>query len=319
MDNKIMLIKTDKCCFISDLYTNKKDSYDYNYHTPMFKNWLFDGKKCTSTWARHWYRIEKYPEIITEEHTETVHKRYEIKDKKYIADSLPAVIPYENKNDYGENVIDSLYEFKKDTITSQQNVDVEIETVLEVENFHEVLFDFTGIHRWNYEERPYHITSANVHHQLIDEIMIPQVLLTEYPCRLTSKQMYDITRQYVREHIDKEQASITSDYDFCFTVKKIIPLYEPETLSYHNIFARTKKEREKVHFRVAKYKESTIFEMTDDINHYSGYSVIEGLTANSEKELKEKVDLWLTELIKKINKPLCTCDKCKGTGIIDKD
>ena len=66
MDNKIMLIKTDKCCFISDLYTNKKDSYDYNYHIPMFKNWLFDGKKCTPTWARHWYRIERYPEIVTD-------------------------------------------------------------------------------------------------------------------------------------------------------------------------------------------------------------------------------------------------------------
>ncbi|MDQ0204083.1 hypothetical protein [Pectinatus haikarae] len=318
MKNKIMLIKTDKCCFISDLYTNKKDSYDYNYHHSAFVNWLFDDKKCTQTWAKHWFRIEKYPETITVECVETINKRYEIKDKKYITDSLPAVILCANKNDYDEDVIDSLYEFKKDTITSQQKVDVEIETVLEVENFHEVPFDFVGIHEINFGDKPYHITSADVHHQLIDEIMIPQVLLTEYPCRLTSKQMYDITRQYVREHIDKEQASITSDYDFCFTVKKIIPLYEPETLSYHYIFARTKKEREKVHFRVAKHKESTIFEMTDDINHYSGYSIIEGLTANSEKELKEKVDLWLTELMKKINKPLCTCDKCKGIGIIDK-
>jgi hypothetical protein len=39
--------------------------------------------------------------------------------------------------------------------------------------------------------------------------------------------------------------------------------------------------------------------------------------ADSEAELKEKVDTWLESLIAIINKPLCQCAHCHGSGYID--
>jgi hypothetical protein len=57
--------------------------------------------------------------------------------------------------------------------------------------------------------------------------------------------------------------------------------------------------------------------MTHEQEKYKGYSVIPEMFANSEAELKEKVDIWLEGLMEIINKPLCQCPHCQGTGYID--
>ena len=97
----------------------------------------------------------------------------------------------------------------------------------------------------------------------------------------------------------------------------VIPLIEPETITYNNIFARTKRERNKILTTIKKYEEKSIFSMSDDKAQYKGYPVIPELCANSETELKDKVDMWLEGLIELINKPLCQCPQCKGTGYLD--
>ena len=56
--------------------------------------------------------------------------------------------------------------------------------------------------------------------------------------------------------------------------------------------------------------------MTNDQERYKSYPVIPEMCANSETELKEKVDEWLVGLIDIINKPLCQCPECNGTGFI---
>lgn len=56
--------------------------------------------------------------------------------------------------------------------------------------------------------------------------------------------------------------------------------------------------------------------MTYSPENYKGYSPIPEMYANSESELKEKVDKWLEGLIEIINKPLCQCPECRGTGYI---
>ena len=130
--------------------------------------------------------------------------------------------------------------------------------------------------------------------------------------------MYDITRQYIKENIDNSVAKITSDYDFCFAVKKIVKLLQPETITYQNIFGRTKKEREKIRYTTKEYKEITIFEMTHKQENYKGYTAIEPMYANNEDELKQKIDTWLKELITAINEPLVQCTHCNGTGYEEK-
>lgn len=314
---KIMVVKTDKGCFISDCFATS--GYDYNYHKSIIEKLLFNGKPPTSTYYPNWYYIEEYPTLIqVEKNGDIVNQRYELSDKSLVSNKMPEIISYEEKDNYNYDVIENLYSYKYDrTPNYLEEYPCEIQVVCEVDNYtFPPQIEYTGIHRWDYLDTPYIIKNADVQHQMLDKIIFPAVLLHESPCKFTSKQMYDITRQYILEHIDNSVAKITSNYDFCFTVRKLIPLIEPKMISYQNIFARTKRERNKIHTQIKKYEEKDIFEMTYSPENYRGYSPIPEMCANSESELKEKVDKWLTGLIEIINKPLCQCPQCDGTGFV---
>lgn len=314
---KIMVVKTDKGCFISDCFATS--GYDYNYHKSIIEKLLFNGKSPTATYYPNWYYIEEYPSLVqVEKEGNVINERYELNDKSIASDKIPEIIPYEKKDDYNYDVIESLYSFEYDREPNYlEEYPCNIQVVCEVDNYtFPPQIEYTGIHKWNYSDTPYTIKNADVEHQMLDKMIFPAVLLHKSPCKFTSKQMYDITRQYILEHIDNSVAKITSNYDFCFTVRKLIPLIKPETISYQNIFARTKRERNKIHTSIKKYEEEDIFEMTYSPENYKGYSPIPEMCANSESELKEKVDKWLDGLIEIINKPLCQCPECMGTGYI---
>lgn len=314
----MLCVKTNKGCFISDCFAT--GGYDYDYHRTSIIELLFNGKKATETYYKNWYYVEDYPSFIQKLKTGNVtNKRYELKNTSLVSEKLPIVIPYNEKENYDSDVIDSLYSFKYDNEPDYlEEIQYDIQVICEIDNYNfPPKMDYRGVHRCNYLDCQYSITNANVHHQMLDKMIFPEVLLHERPCKFTSKQMYDITRQYIIEHIDNSIAKITSNYDFCFEVRKIIPLIEPETITYQNIFARTKRERNKIHTSVKKYEEKTIFAMTNEQERYKSYVVIPELCASSETELKEKVDMWLEELIELINKPLCQCPQCKGSGYID--
>lgn len=313
---KIMLIKTNKCCFISDCYA-KEGSYDYNYHCSNIPNLFFDGEKAENTWSKRWYRIKQYPTKIERlEKAERINERYEIKDVENVTKKLPKSIKREDLENYDENIIDSLYCYAYDQEPDYMvDADVEVETVCELDKFVDFCdFNFKAIGKFNYDTKQYEVKKADIQHQTIDKIIFPEILLSNKPCKLSSKQMYDITRQYIRENIDGKHARITFDYDFCFTVKKIVPKLEPETISYQNVFARTKKERNKIYYKTVESKEIEIFQMTHNQANYKGYTAIGEIFGNTELELKEKINQWLSELIEIINKPLTQCKHCKGTG-----
>ena len=313
----ILCIKTNKGCFITDCTVT--GGYDYDYHRTALKDLLFDDKKPSDTYCRHWYYIEQYPTSIQKEMPgEYINKRYELKDESLASDKMPQVIPYEEEGNYNVDLIDSLYSYKYDQAPNYlEDVPYDIQVICEIDNYNfPPKLEYNAIQKVSWSDKQYTITNAQVQHQMLDKIIFPSVLLHEKPCKFTSKQMYDITRQYILEHIDNSVAKITSNYDFCFTVKKLIPLIEPETITYQNIFARTKRERAKVHTTVKKFEEKEIFEMTHDQRRYDNYTVIPEMHANSEAELKEKVDTWLEGLMEIINEPLCQCPHCQGTGYV---
>lgn len=317
---EIMLIKTDKCCFVSDCYA-KKGSYGYEYHNSTIPELFFDNKLPEKTWSNKWYKIPHFPKTVEKGiKGEKYNFRYEIKDSANITKKFPEVINYDDSDNYDAEILHSLYNYVYDTKPDYKvDADVKINTLCEIDNFIDFCdFNFKAVGRFGWTEKQYNITQADIKHQMLDTIILPDVLLINKPCSLSSKQMYDITRQYVREHINTEFAQITSDYDFCFTVKKLIPLLEPETISYQKIFAKTKKERNKIHYKTAKNTSVEIFQMTHDQAKYQGYTSIGGMFANSEYELKKKVNTWLIGLIDLINKPLRQCGHCSGTGYIDK-
>lgn len=313
----ILCIKTNKGCFISDCTVTS--GYYYDYHKTELKDLLFDGKKPSDTYYKNWYYIEQYPNSIQKEMPgEYINKRYELIDESLESEKIPHIIPSGEEREYNWDAIGSLYSYKREQ-TPPYLVDVtcDIQVICEIDNYNfPPKIEYNAIHRIDYSEKQYTITNANVNHQMLDKMIFPSVLLHEMPCKFTSVQMYNITRQYILDHIDNSVAKVTSNYDFCFTVKKLIPLIEPETITYQNIFARTKKERNEIHTVVKKFNEVEIFEMTHDQRRYDNYTVIPEMCANSEAELKEKVDAWLEGLMEIINEPLCQCPHCQGSGYV---
>lgn len=314
----ILCVKTDKGCFISDCKATT--GYDYNYHRPAIDKMFFDGELPAGTYYPNWFYIKQYPTTIQREvRGACVNQRYELVDIALESEKMPLVIPYEDENQYNSSLIESLYRFTYDQAPNyMEEVECEIQVVCEIDNYNfPPMFDYAAITKTGWTECLYTIKNADVKHQMLDKMIFPPVLLHERPCKLTSKQMYDLTRQYILTHIDNSVAKITSNYAFCFEVKKLVPLIEPETITYHNIFAKTKRERNKIHTTIKKFEEKSIFEMTHEQEKYKGYTSIPEMWANSEVELKEKVDTWLEGLMEIINKPLCQCPHCNGAGYID--
>ncbi len=309
---ELLCVKTDKGCFIANASTS--------YNRKPLKPLLFNGKSPSASYHPDWYYLEEYPTTIQQTRTGgIIDRRYEIIDESLISEKLPAVIPYEEESGYADNIIKNLYTYKYTVEPDYlEEVEYNIQIVCEIADYDfPPIMEYEAITRNSFSDRQYTIKNIDVQHQLLDKMLFPPMLLHERPCKFTSKQMYDITRQYILTHIDNSVAEITSNYDFCFEVKKLIPLIEPETITYQNIFARTKRERNKIHTTVKKYEKKTIFQMTHNQENYRGYTAIPELCANNETELKEKVDTWLEGLIEVINKPLCQCPHCQGTGFID--
>lgn len=311
------VVKTDKCCFISDC--NATNGYDYNYHKTGLEKIFFDGENPEKTFFPNWFKINEYPSKIQKLVTpESINKRYEIKNNNLVSEVMPSVIIYENRDNYDEDIFE-LYSYncdRQDPVL--EDVECSIEIVMEVENFElPAKMNYKAIGRSGFDNKEFSITNSNVNHQLFDRMIFPEVMLHTRPCSISSHDLYCLVRQHIKENIDTKAARITADYDFCFTVKKLIPLTEPETVSYSNIFARTKKERNKINYVTKTYKEVEIFEMTHQKNGYQNYTILKPIFADNEQELKNKIDEFLSHLIELINKPLKMCDCCKGTGYIE--
>lgn len=314
---KIQVIKTvEGVCFLTD---NLKDS---SYFTSKLPKLIFDGEKVKPTFHKNWYYLESFPsKIQVEVEGEITNRRYLLQERFQGAKNLPTEIKYEDRDNYlelDEEYFD-LYNYHFDRGDSSL-VDVEVvwEVLCVVSDFKESpLFSYDAIRSSGFQDSVYKVTNVDIQHSIIDKMLLPAPLLGGKPCKISSNKMYDIIRQHVRENINNSVARISSDYDFCFAVDKIVQLSEPETVNYQNIFATKKKDRAKWHTTVHKSKKVKIFEMTSERSKYQGYPIIEGLTANSEWELKEKLDTFLEELMKKINEPLEECECCKGTGYKD--
>lgn len=319
MNKEIYVIETDKCCFISDC--NATSGYNYTYHHCEIMNYYFNGEKPERTFYPNWLKISKFPEKVEKLISgKRKNERYRILNPDAVSKAYPEEIPYKESKNYDEYVLDSLYKLEYDEVEPYMEditKDFTIVKLMKIDNFKEAeSISFEGVQRLSFKDVKYEITNANVQHSLIDKMIFPEVLLHNCVSKFTSKQMYDITRNYIRNNIDSKYAKITSDYDFCFEVRKLIPLPEPEAITYQNIFARTKKERERIRTSIKRYNESLIFSMTNDIDKYQKYPIIPEMVANSESELKEKVNKWLEGIISEINKPLVVCPHCHGNGVI---
>ena len=325
---KITAIKTKK-----GYYLSANPAKDYGDSGLL--GYLFNGKAPESTFDKRWIFVQatSKPILIEKEVSQpAINYRYELIDKSMITDKIKEVFPRDVVSECNENGYDwywkkeyahlaSLYELKSDEQPKiRKLVDYELDIVMEIDEIkkHEGFSYQVQKTNWAHEGTTA-LTEKAIRHQLIDSIVFPSIILQNKPSKLTSFQAYKIVRQYIKDNINPKYAEITSDYEFCFTVKKRLEFSEPESFTVdvnNNIFS-TRKRKPKM---VQKYQKArlsdAIFEMTHANSNYKGYTAIQGFEGKDQTDLKQKIDFYLKNLIEFINTPLVDCPICKGTGFI---
>lgn len=324
---KIIGVKTNKGYYITDNCEND------SYFRTILSYYIINGEKATETFKKDWFFINKELSSI-EEYTdpEQINQRYELIDKELASNKIPLtlkkkdIVYYDeddNENCWKEDYrhLQSLYEFKYDTKPKELvQVEYEYNTVMEL-NIDEINSPNKFCYpvkrtQWS-SDGLIDLTNENFEHQIIDKVMFPSIVLHEMPCKLSSEQVYKILRQYIKQHINYEVAEITSDYDFCFTVKKKISLDNPhESKSeIHKANGRSYKPP-KYNKKYISTRSVSVFQMTYSPKCYDGYSCIDEIVAKNENELTEKMDGLCRETITMINEPLVDCPHCHGMGVI---
>lgn len=316
---------------LNDGYVVTENIGNKSYFHPKLQNLYFDGNKPQNTFHKDWFYVKELPQIIEKDiKVPPTNHRYELIDKTMTSEKIPDVLYrdeccYEN-DEYGWTFkkefahLSSLYEYKRDEHPDiKESIDFEIEIVFEIDEMKEggkfsYSFKKDNLFCKNFGE----ITEKDVQYQLLDKIFFPDFMLCHRPCKLTSRQSYDIIRKFVKDNINSKYAEITSDYDFCFAVAKKVPLHESYLEKYEIKKANGKSYKDK------KYREKLVkdrlikrvFEMTPIDKPYSGYTPIDGFSGQSTEDLKNNIDNFLNNLITRINEPLIDCPHCEGLGVI---
>lgn len=173
-----------------------------------------------------------------------------------------------------------------------------------------------------YSDKPAEVSlSSFVCYDDLEKAITPAFLLHSRPCSLTSKQVYQIVRQHIKDNYDRSVAQLSSDYDFCFTVKKVI---HTDKEKKQEILTAKNKSYRPPKFKTVKITESVdVFEMTWDgagsnnKGGYGNYTVISPWHADNLQEMKENIGQYLKGLMEEINKPLTVCQCCGGYGVME--
>jgi hypothetical protein len=322
----LLAIKTKSALYVSEKPGSRGNT--------SLTSYLVDGKKPKASFHKNWIVLDKPPKKIEREVSQpNINHRFVLKDPS-LSDKFQEIYQREDvavlgESDYGySNVwrwkpefegIEYLY---KEVSDSQPNtktsVEFEFSIILELDEIKEHGGFSYKAQKFCEHEGTFLITEKDAKNQLIDEIIFPEPVLPMKPTRFTSKQTYDIVRQYIKENINPQIAEITSDYDFCFKVKKRIPFSEPEKYTVDvnfDPFSKRKKQP-KYETRYRRERLVEIFEMTSAPRNYKGYTPIKGFQGKNHTDLKEKIDFYLEALMGFINKPIKDCPHCHGNGVV---
>lgn len=153
----------------------------------------------------------------------------------------------------------------------------------------------------------------------IQRAMTPNFAWHLGPCSISSHTMYRIIRSTIKERLDGRYATVTSDYDFVFEVKKKMPC-NPKEVSYHNPFSKTKKARAKVFYRLESDRLVKVLHLThrDRVHGLNyGAKIVEGVMGDNLADLGRKINERLCELTALVNSPVQICPNCDGSGMTD--
>lgn len=322
---KLYVIKTKSGYYFTDNLAHSE-----YYERTSIPGYNYDGIKPEKSFHKLWYFLKNKPKVISKTASGGyANERYELRDpvqfpslqKVYAKDEV-VLEDTSCETTFKDFFIEirSLYDRKTDKLPDvEEEKEFEWIEIMECEGIPkptEICFTKYKT-EWKGEGLD-HIKNENVKRFVLDDISTPQILRHTKPSRLTSKQSYDIIRYHILENINGKYAKVTSDYDFCFTVEKIVDLHDPYQITFdanYNPFSKRKK-KPKYEKRMVNERRVKIFEMTHKESNYEGYTPIEGFEGKTEEDLKKNVDDYLKELMDFINSPVKECPKCGGTGVI---
>lgn len=284
-----------------------------------------------------WYLIEgDIQEVIKSAPVPVKIIGYELTDKKYASAVIPVYIPAEDVttewDDNSESRVwtgtyDDLQGFYT-TVLSESGITQEV-VQFEVEYLDELQIDcynapvqmqvtLTGERAYPPLTKEVDLSSV-VNYSDIEKMLTPEFLLHERPCTLSSKQVYSIVRSHILANLDGKYARVTSNYDFCFEVKKVVstPTFtvkKEKLTSRGNSYKPARFENKSENSKLI-----SVFNMTwdkaDKGKGYGDYSVIPGWSATSLQAMQEQVKNYLEELMLVINSPAKECEHCRGVGM----
>lgn len=153
-------------------------------------------------------------------------------------------------------------------------------------------------------------------------IVVPDFMLHNHACSLTSKQVYQIVRCHVKEFIDRKQAEISSDYDFSFAVNKLYASANPVKVSKEVLKPNGRSyATPRFTTMMATGKKKQIFNMVwkdayGKKSHDNDYTVMEPWKADNLLDMQNQVKVYLNNLMEVLNKELKECSCCEGTGFV---
>jgi len=320
---KIIGIKTNNGYYITDDLENK------SYNTSYLSSYLIDGEKPSPTFHQKWVKISNEPTKIQKLVSQpNINERYELIDKslsdKFKPEYKKTEVVLGVDDDYDPIYADefrslvSLYQYKSDPQEPKlEDVPFEYETITEIDEIYDKKpFSYRTVDSWG--KPKIRITENSPKHEMIDLILTPSILIHTRPCKLTAQESYDIVRAHIKDNIDPKQAEITSDYDFCLTVKKRIPLAKPHIYQVDvNNVTMDRKRKPKYENRTQSIRTYEVFKTSPKA--YDKYPVIKPFEGDNHDDLKENIDSYLNHLMSVINEPLKECECCNGVGVIIND
>lgn len=266
---------------------------------------LFNGVKGTPTFHQNWVEIDSVPTKI-----EIVKPQFNIfyclkEEFKHFKDKFPDKLSPSEAGQFPDGIIDELYNYHNERLD-----DVNEQVLFELHDAGEfVIKDPTN---FSYEICGKFNTKSSIgreviQHDTLSTLFVPSIVVNNIPCSISGEHLYDIIRQHIQENINHDVARITSDYNFCFEVQKVIKLNNPVTV-FHG------KGKKKQYTKTERLV--SVFEMAPKA--YQNYTPVPAISANNEEELKGKIDDIISNIMSHINKPEFECSCCNGRGTTDK-
>jgi len=291
---QIIAIKTKDKVFISDDISGEITKERYGSGRTYLDGYVFDDKRANKSFNSAWLIIDSVPTSVKKIiEPQRINNRYELREQ-FKSLNLPLVVEkFSDELEEARGMYENKYDMSEETF---EPVEFQINIIEELDSFEITKKEF------------------DLKFDLLDNLNTHPILRKNKPCKLSAQETYRIIRNHVKENIDGSVADITSDYDFCFTVKKRV--FFKQKAESHAVYGKG-RNRNKILRYEKRYKDFEKYEIFECAPQpYNSYSVVTPFSGKNEDDLKKNIENYLKDLMEYINEPICECEHCGGKGFI---